>query len=67
MLLPSLQKMAFKRLQADFVLESTCRCKVVLVPLVVYIHANTVKPPDGEEPLRKLVTIFLVMNLEVLG
>lgn len=67
MLLPDLQSLTFRRLQntLDFINNFTARTPVVadLVKVVKYIYANTSRPHIGEEPLQKLVTTFIALNI----
>ncbi|KAK4694953.1 hypothetical protein P7C71_g2709, partial [Lecanoromycetidae sp. Uapishka_2] len=67
MLLPDLQALTWRRLQStlDFIDHFTARTPVVtdLVKVVKYIYANTSRPASGEEPLQKLISTFIALNI----
>ena len=66
MLLPGLQAFTYKRLQMTLSFMSPLKkSKPVisnLITLIDYVHASTIRPDAGEEPLQELVTAFIAVN-----
>ena len=66
MLLPGLQAFTYERLQMTLAFMSPLgKDKPVisnLITLIDYLHASTIRPDAGEEPLQELITAFLALS-----